>query len=97
MSSYTDYSIPLIRDQGSEPPQDTNQGGRYLFVVSGDLAGATIDLRVQFSAHPDELTFLSTVPDKHVYEMFLPVGTTVTAALMGGSPTTVYATLIFVE
>lgn len=98
MASYTDYDIPLIRsDTGSMPIQETSQGGKFLFVITGDLAGATIDLEVEFAAHPTPLILLSTVPDKWVYEVDLPMGTSVRASIMGGSPTTVDATLILVE
>lgn len=98
MASYTSYDIPLIRSDGVvQEVVETTQGGKFIFVVTGDLAGATIDLEVKYSAHPEPVIVLGAVPERTVTEVYLPVGTAVKAAIMGGSPTSVNATLILVE
>jgi hypothetical protein len=99
MANYVIYSIPLIRSaSGQMPVEEVKQGGRFLFVVSGDLAGATIDLRVKYEGHPEEIVMLGLgAPDKNVSEVWLPVGTEVSTSIMGGTPQSVNATLILVE
>jgi hypothetical protein len=97
MGSSSSYFIPLIRSaEGAMPPEDVKEGGKFLFVITGDLAGATIDLRVKYSGHPEEVVILGAVPEAATTEVWLPVGTEVRAAIMGGAPQSVNATLILV-
>ena len=97
MGTSSSYFIPLIRSaEGAMPPADVKEGGKFLFVLTGDLAGATIDLRVQYPGHPEEVVVLGAAPTDAVTEVWLPVNTTVEAAIMGGSPTGVNATLVLV-
>ena len=98
VGNYSSYFIPLIRSaEGAMPPEDVKEGGKFLFVVTGDLAGATIDLRVKYQGHPEEVIVLGAVPEGAVKEVMLPVGTVVNAAIMGGAPTSVNVSLILVE
>ena len=92
------YSIPLIRSaEGALPATDVKQGGKFLLVFTGDLAGATLDLTVKYQGHPEPVVMLGLqAPEKASTEIWLPVGTEVGLALMGGSPTGVNATLILV-
>ena len=98
MASYSSYSIPLIRSDGEVQAVETvKEGGKFLFVFTGDLAGATLDLSVKYEAHPEPVIMLGMeAPEKNSTEVWLPVGTEVSLALMGGSPTSVNATLILV-
>ena len=97
MGSYTSYSVALIRSaEGQMPVKEITEGGKFLCVVTGDLAGATLDLRVKYRAHPEEAVALGVTPEKQVTEVWLPVGTEVSMAIMGGDPQSVNATLILV-
>jgi len=78
------------------PPEDVKEGGKFLLVVTGDLAGATLDLWVKYAGHPEERPILGVTPEGDVTEVWLPVGTTVRCAIMGGAPQSVNVTLILV-
>jgi len=97
MGSSSSYAIPLIRSaEGAMPPEDVKEGGKFLLVVTGDLAGATLDLTIKYAKHPEPRIMLGAVPEGEITEVWLPVGTTVSAAIMGGAPQSVNATLILV-
>lgn len=97
MGGYSNYSISLIRSaSGQMPVQSVREGGKFLLVITGDMAGATVDLRIKYAAHPVEVVMLGLIPEKEINEIWLPIGTEVSAAIMGGSPTGVNATLILI-
>lgn len=99
MGSVIYERVSLITTNTVHPAKRVERGGRYVFTVTGNFDGATVDLIALIEGHA-AVTILDMAATASSFKpVFIPCGTWMQAAIIGGggNHTAMDASLTFVD